>query len=95
MVHTKDALYIHALARMTYEASARGKHPLPSQTFLSFFRQLLQDPHLHTEDEMNLFDQSFELERTCSALPASRKKGDSAVSNFRFLSSLRISVRIA
>lgn len=60
-----ETFYIHALAKLAYEASARGKNPIPHEQFMDFFHALIRDQRLGSDRALDLFDQCFtwEVER--------------------------------
>ncbi len=57
-----ETFYIHALARLAYEASVRGNHPLTQDTYMDFFRHLVRDRHLASDEALDLFDRCFSME---------------------------------
>lgn len=57
-----ETFYIHALARLAYDASARGKHPIEKEQFMDFFRSLIHDRHLESDRSLDVFDQCYSLE---------------------------------
>jgi len=58
----RETFYIHALARLAYEASSRGNRPLRQDTYMDFFRQLIRDRHLASDEALDLFDRCFSME---------------------------------
>ncbi len=57
-----ETFYIHALAKLAYEASARGKHPIAQEHFMDFFRSLMGDKRLGSDRALDLFDECFSME---------------------------------
>lgn len=57
-----ETFYIHALAKLAYEASARGKHPIAQEQFMGFFHTLMRDQRLGSDHALNFFDECYSLE---------------------------------
>lgn len=62
MKKVPEVLHIHALAKLAFEASAKGQHPIPSDESFSFLTGILRDRSLRSETDLDLFDRCFSLE---------------------------------
>jgi|GEM_PF-3087162 len=61
----EDIRYIHAIAKLAFQASARGDMPVrDGGQFLDFFSRLTHDRVLSTDEAWQTFERCFEMERT-------------------------------